>query len=95
MPTRAIARIHRIPAEDLVSLTVFETLDESGRQQFAGHLDDVREGRIHTDDVEVQWVRSDGEVAWMLCREIALLDDDGPAESAPAPLHRLQRTARR
>ena len=54
----AIARIHRIPEEDLVALSVFDTLDEAGRVQFTGHLDDVREGRIHTDDVEVQWVRS-------------------------------------
>ena len=54
--------------------------------QFTGHLDDVREGRIHTDDVEVQWVRSDGDVVWMLCREIALLDDDGQPR---ALLHRF------
>ena len=82
----AIARIHRIPEEDLVALSVFDTLDEAGRVQFTGHLDDVREGRIHTDDVEVQWVRSDGDVVWMLCREIALLDDDGQPR---ALLHRF------
>jgi PAS domain S-box-containing protein len=72
-----IARIHRIPQEELAGLTVFDTLDEDGRDQFRAHLAEVREGRINDAEVEVQWVRSDGSIVWMLVRETALLDDAG------------------
>ncbi|QIG42960.1 response regulator [Nocardioides anomalus] len=74
-----IARIHRIPLEDAARLTVFDTLDEPGQEQFRAHLRDVRSGRVNQAEVEVHWVRSDGEPVWMLCRESALLDRDGEA----------------
>jgi PAS domain S-box-containing protein len=72
-----IARVHAISEDELADLTVFDTLDEQGRAQFAAHLDDVRAGRIHDHEVEVQWVRRDGSVVWVLCRESALRDADG------------------
>ena len=80
-----IARMHRIGAEGLAALTVFDTLDEVGGEQFRAHLDDVREGRIHESPVEVQWVRSDGTIVWVLCSEVALLDEEGRTR---ALLHR-------
>jgi len=72
-----IARLHRIEDEGLAALTVFDTLDEDGRAQFRVHLDEARAGRIHEHPVEVQWVRSDGTIQWVLCSETALLDADG------------------
>jgi PAS domain S-box-containing protein len=72
-----IARMHRVDPERLPSLTVFDTLDEEGGAQFSAHLDDVRQGRLNDGPVEVQWVRSDGEILWVLCSETALLGDDG------------------
>jgi PAS domain S-box-containing protein len=73
-----IARLHRMPVSDLSTLTVFDTLDEGGREQFAAHLDDVRRhGRLNETDVEVQWVRADGSVTWTLCKETALRDAEG------------------
>jgi PAS domain S-box-containing protein len=72
-----IARLHRIADEGLAALTVFDILDEDGRAQFRAHLDDAREGKLHERPVEVQWVRSDGTVQWVLCSESALLDDVG------------------
>ena len=45
--------------------------------QFRAHLADAREGRLNERRVEVQWVRSDGTVEWVLCSESALLDDAG------------------
>jgi PAS domain S-box-containing protein len=81
-----IARIHRVPVEELKTLSVFDTLDEAGRTQFAAHLAEVREtGRLNEQDVEVQWVRSDGSTTWTLSRESALLDDSGRIQ---ALLHR-------
>jgi len=80
-----IARMHRIGAEGLAALTVFDTLDEVGRAQFRAHLEDVRAGRTHESPVEVQWVRSDGTIVWVLCSEVALFDEEGRTR---ALLHR-------
>ena len=73
----AIARLHRIADEELAALTVFDTLDEDGRAQFRAHLDDVREGRVHEQPVEMRWVRSDGTAQWVLCSETALPHEAG------------------
>src|SRR4051794_14621726 len=73
----AIAGIHRISDDELAALTVFETLDAAGRAEFLEHLGEVREGRLNPAEVEVRWVRSDGDVVWMLLRETALLDEEG------------------
>ncbi len=80
-----IARLHRIDPAELSGLTVFDTLDEVGKEQFAAHLADVRAGHLNPSEVEVHWVRSDGDVVWVLCRESALLDEHGRAR---AILHR-------
>src|SRR3954447_8691982 len=86
-----IARMHSVDAADLDTLTVFDTLDEDGRAQFRTHLVDVREGRLNDDPVEVQWVRSDGEILWVLCSETALFDDEGRIR---ALLHRYSGNTR-
>ena len=62
---------------ELPGLTVFDTLDEDGREQFADHLRDLRQGVINTTDVEVQFVRRDGTPRWVLLRESALRAADG------------------
>jgi PAS domain S-box-containing protein len=72
-----IARMHRVHEDALPELTVRDTLDHAGRARFAAHLLGVREGRVDHHEFEVQWVRSDGDVLWALCREVALLDDEG------------------
>ncbi len=73
-----IARIHRIPVSELGTLSVFDTLDEQGREQFAAHLEDLRRhGTLNETDVEVHWVRADGEGTWTLCKETALRDSQG------------------
>ena len=72
-----IARLHRIADEELAALTVSDTLDEAGRARFRAHLEGVREGLLYERPFEVQWVRSDGTIQWVLCSETALLDDAG------------------
>src|SRR5262245_41621295 len=86
-----IARMHRIAPGELSGLTVFDTLDEDGRAQFLAHLDEVREGRLNHGPVDVQWVRSDGEILWVLCSETALFDDEGRPR---ALLHRYSDNSR-
>lgn len=72
-----IAHIHRISQDSLGALSVFDVLDDAGREQFVAHLDDVRAGRVNPVEVEVQWVRGHGDIVWMLVQESALLDDEG------------------
>ncbi|WP_182524200.1 response regulator [Nocardioides dongkuii] len=66
--------------------TVFETLDEQGRRQFAEHLDRVRDGYLNDAEVEVNFVRRDGTSLWTLVRESVLRDADG---RVTAVLHRF------
>jgi PAS domain S-box-containing protein len=73
----ALARVHRILDEDVPSLTVFDTLDEQGRGEFAAHLEDVLGGQPNEVEVDVQWVRNDGDIVWMRCRETPLFDSEG------------------
>ena len=40
----AIARMYGCDESELPDLTVFDTLDETGREQFAEHLRDLRRG---------------------------------------------------
>ena len=82
----AIARMYGCDESELPGLTVFDTLDEVGREQFADHLRDLRQGVINTTDVEVQFVRRDGTPRWVLLRESALRAADG---SLTGILHRI------
>ena len=75
----------RDPAE-LDGLTVFDALDEAGRDQFAEHLLDLSHGRVHAHEVECLWVRKDGRDLWVLVRETALYDDRGDVQGF---LHRV------
>ena len=81
-----IARMYGIDESGLGDLTVFDTLDAQGRVQFAAHLEDLRRGRVNTNEVEVQFVRRDGSTRWVLVRESTLRAPDG---SGTAVLHRI------
>ncbi|WP_127480563.1 PAS domain-containing hybrid sensor histidine kinase/response regulator [Nocardioides pantholopis] len=83
-----IARLYGAPASEAVGLTVFDMLDETGRGQFAAHLEDVRAGRVPDGEVEVevQLVRRDGTPTWVIVRESVLRGPDG---RPTALLHRL------
>ncbi|GAB2458557.1 hypothetical protein GCM10027062_43010 [Nocardioides hungaricus] len=66
--------------------TVFDTLDEVGKAQFAEHLDVLRSGVTNDADVEIQFVRHDGSVAWVITSESLLHDADGELVGV---LHRM------
>ena len=82
----AIARMFGVDDSEVSGLTVFDTLDEEGRGQFAAHLDALRRGNFNTHDVECRWVRRDGTSLWVLVRESALLGPDGELTGI---LHRI------
>ena len=81
-----LARMYGVAREELAGVTVFDTLDEPGRLQFAEHLEDVRRGELNEREVECQFVRHDGSHTWILVRESALRGPDG---AITAILHRI------
>ncbi|WP_395659497.1 response regulator [Nocardioides sp.] len=70
----------------MVGLTVFDTLDEVGRGQFAEHLEQLRSGRSNDGEVETRFVRCDGTTVWVTITESFLRDPDG---SVSGVLHRM------
>lgn len=83
---RACANLMGVPVAQVLERTAFDFLDVQGRVDFAAHLGDVRAGRFNETDVEVQWVRSDGSLIWVLVSETPLYDDDGDLAGV---LHRM------
>lgn len=79
---RALFGVHE---GEVDGLTVFDSLDEIGKEQFAAHLDDLREGRVNDHDVECKFVRRDGSALWVTVSESLLHDADGSI----SVLHRL------
>lgn len=74
---RACAELMGVAFEEVLERTAFDFLDEQGRAEFAAHLDDLRAGRFNEAEVEVQWVRLDGERRWVLVTETPLHDATG------------------
>jgi PAS domain S-box-containing protein len=72
----AFARLYGVPREEVGSVTVFDTLDEPGRAQFAEHLRLVRAGVANAEDVEVLFHDAHGTATWVSVRE-SLLHRDG------------------
>jgi len=71
---------------DLAGLTVSDTLDEVGRQQFSEHLARLRTGRANAGEVETRFVRRDGSAVWVTINESLLHDADGAVSGV---LHRI------
>lgn len=73
----ALHRLMGVSAEEMLQLTVFDSLDDLGKIHFAGHLADLREGRYNQGDVETQFVRADGSAVWVIISESELRGPDG------------------
>lgn len=63
--------------EGMAGLTVFDTLDDDGRAQFAEHLRVLRTGVVNTSEVETMFVRRDGTAIWVSLSEAFLRGPDG------------------
>ncbi len=74
---RACAELMGVPPEEVLERTALDFLDEQGRDQFADHLADLRAGRFNEAEVEIQWVRLDGERRWVLATETPIYDASG------------------
>jgi PAS domain S-box-containing protein len=81
----ALRAFFGVGPEEMLGLTVFDSLDEVGKEQFAEHLDRLRAGRVNENDVECMFVRRDGTSLWVTISESLLPCPDGSV----AVLHRL------
>ena len=82
----ALRELFGVDEEEMAQLTVFDSLDDAGKVQFAAHLEDLRAGRINPNDVESMFVRRDGTSLWVTVSESELLGPDGTVTGI---LHRL------
>lgn len=81
-----LATMFGVTREEMQRLTVFDSLDQAGREQFALHLEELRAGRFNEADVECRFVRQDGSLIWVLVSERGLYDESGRLRGV---LHRL------
>ncbi|WP_121258953.1 response regulator [Nocardioides ferulae] len=87
-----VAELLGVPPGSVSDLSVFDTLDEPGRVQFAEHLEELRAGVLNTHEVEVQFVRRDGSTLWLLVQESPWNAPDG---SLAGVVHRMSDDSRR
>ena len=73
----ALRRLFGVGEDEMLQLTVFDSLDDLGKIHFAGHLADLRAGRINQADVETQFIRRDGSAVWVIISESELRGPDG------------------
>src|SRR5690349_12465598 len=64
---------------DLDGVTMFDTLDGPGREQYAAHLAEVRQGHFNGEPVECLFLTRDGDRHWVVAQESPLLDEHGRA----------------
>ena len=63
--------------EEMPGLSVFETLDETGQEQFVQHLRDLETTRDPGSNLECSLLRKDGERFWALVSHTPIKNDDG------------------
>ena len=83
---RALRDLFDAGGRALDGVTVFDTLDEDGRAQFAEHLEMLRRGRANDGEVESKFVRRDGSAVWVTLSESFL---HGPDGSITGVVHRM------
>ena len=83
---RALRDLFGAREEEIPTLSVFDTLDEPGREQFAEHLEVLRGGKVNDGEVESMFVRRDGSAVWVTLSESFLRAPDG---SVAGVVHRM------
>src|SRR6478735_2031104 len=72
-----LSALYGVAADEMQRVTVWDSLDEQGRRDFAHHLEDLKIHGGNGDDVDVLFWRHDGTSLWVLVSEIEVRDDDG------------------
>lgn len=73
----AMCALYGVSAEEMQHVTVWDSLDEQGKRDFAHHVDDLRIHGGNGEDVDVLFWRHDGTSLWVLISEIEIRDDSG------------------
>ncbi|MCW2853626.1 MAG: sensor hybrid histidine kinase, partial [Nocardioides sp.] len=81
-----------VSRREFVRLSVADTLDQDGREQFAAHLEGLRRGELNTGPVESQFIALDGSRTWVEVLESGLRAPDG---TLSAVLHRISDVSER
>ncbi|MCW2851458.1 MAG: sensor hybrid histidine kinase, partial [Nocardioides sp.] len=89
---RRMAEIVGRPGDDLASLTLFDVVDEEGREQLSAHLQQMREGHPGEQNLDSMVVRADGSRMWTLMSWAPLRSPDGETLGW---LHRITEYAER
>ncbi|PUA80462.1 ATP-binding protein [Nocardioides currus] len=87
-----VAEMHGISVSELGGLSVFDVLDDRGKESFRGHLERLRAGMVEQDDEESLLVRRDGTGRWVLVSSQAVMH---PTSGEPCVLLRLSDFSRR
>ena len=74
--SRMARMLGRTP-DEMPGLSVFETLDEAGQEQFALHLEDLQASQESGSNLECSLLRKDGERFWALVSHTPIRNDDG------------------
>ncbi|MDF1603801.1 response regulator [Nocardioides sp. YIM 152315] len=73
----AMCELYGVDAAAMADVTVWDSLDERGKQDFAEHLEVLRRDGGNAQDVDVLFWRADGTSLWVIISEIEQRDDDG------------------
>ncbi len=73
----AMCDLYGADAEEMTGVTVFDSLDEAGRRQFAEHLEELKVVGGNGEDVDVLFWRRDGTSLWVVVSERELRGPDG------------------
>ncbi|WP_051551243.1 response regulator [Nocardioides sp. URHA0020] len=73
----AMCELYGATAEEMADVTVYDSLDEPGRRQFAEHLEEMKRVGGNGEDVDVLFWRRDGTSLWVIISERELRGPDG------------------
>jgi PAS domain S-box-containing protein len=88
----ALAQMYGVTAEEMLEVSVLDTLDHRGKQQFRDHLADVCSGSLNDGVEECLFHSKDGTSQWLLVQENGYYDQDGRLVGL---VHRLSDYTRR
>lgn len=73
----AMCDLYGATAEEMATVTVFDSLDDVGRAQMAVHLSELVDKGANGEDVDVLFWRRDGTSLWVIISEVELRDESG------------------
>jgi PAS domain S-box-containing protein len=82
----ALCELYGADADEMADVTVFDSLDEAGRREFAAHLEEIRRVGGNGEDVDVLFWRRDGTSLWVVVSERELR---GPDDEIVGFVHRI------